>query len=154
MPTPLPLSPLQLKKHGFTTVRIQAVKGGSLKAAPLLKPTIRFKQEPTNANQWRLALTLQLGSQDNTKPFAYEAEIKLHGAVEIIDSFPPESKEQLALVNGFSILYAAAREMLLNVTSRSAYGPLTLPTLSFVQLVAEALKQKAEPPKTDAPAPA
>jgi preprotein translocase subunit SecB len=151
MPTALPLSPLQLKEHGFTTVRIQAVEGGSLKADPSLKPAIWFEQVAAKPNQWRLALTLQLGSQDPAKLFAYEAELKLQGLVEVADGFLQDRKEQLALVNGFSILYSAAREMLLNITARSVYGAVTLPTISFVSLVKEATQPKAPAQSPAAP---
>jgi preprotein translocase subunit SecB len=147
---PLPLSPLQLKEHGFTAVRIQAMEKGSSAAEPSLTTGIWFEQVPTNANQWKLVLTLQLGSKDAAKPFAYEAEIKLQGLVQVSDGFLQEQKEQLALVNGFSILYSAAREMLLNITARSAYGAMTLPTISFVNLVKEKT-QKATAPENPQP---
>jgi preprotein translocase subunit SecB len=96
-------------------------------------------------------LTLQLGSEEATKPFAYEAELKLQGLVQVNDGFLEERKELLALVNGFSILYSAAREMLLNITARSGKGALTLPTISFVNLVKDAI-QKLTPPETPNPA--
>ena len=136
-----PLSPLQLKQHGFINVHIQAVETGSTKAEPSLVPVIWHQQDPNNPNQWRLILTLKLGSADATKPFAYEAEIKLQGLVEVTDNRLQEQKELLALVNGFSVLYSAAREMLLNVTARSAHGAVTLPTVSFVSLVKGALQK-------------
>ena len=60
-----------------------------------------------------------------------------------------ERKETMALVNGFSILCSASKEMLLNITARSAYRPVSLPALSFVSLVQEARKQKS---KASAPA--
>ena len=56
-------------------------------------------------------------------------------------------KEQLSLVNGFSVLHSAAREMLLNITGRCACGSVTLPTLNFVPLVAQARNQKADTQK-------
>lgn len=142
---------MQLKEHGFTTVRIQAVDGGSPTAEPSLRPAIWFEQEPSSPNQWRLRLSLHLGSQDPAKPFAYEADIKLQGKVQVSDSFPQDRKEQLALVNGLSLLYSAAREMLLSITARSVYGALTLPTVSFVNLVKEATQPKP-PPQDPVPA--
>lgn len=51
----------------------------------------------------------------------------------------------MALVNGFRILYSASREMLLTITARSAHGPVSLPTLSFLALSKEARKPKTEP---------
>lgn len=142
----LRLSPLQLREHGFTTVRVQAVAGGSLSNQPSLRPGISFERQAANPNQWRLALSLQLGSKDPTKAFAYEGEMEIHGLVEVTGKNVPEDrKEQLALVNGFSLLYSAAREMLLNITSRSKPGGVTLPTISFVTMVKEETEPKSPP---------
>jgi len=152
---PPPLSPLQLKEHKFTNLRVKSIEGGSGSASPSLKPSIWFEAVANIPNQWRLVLTLELTSADPAKPFLYEADIQVQGTVEVNDGFPADKKEQLALVNGLSVLYSAAREMLLNITARSAHGAVNLPTLSFVQLVAEALKQKAEtqqPASTQVPA--
>ena len=146
-----PLSPLQLKDHRFTHLRVTSIEGGSATAEPSLKPTIWYEPVPNTADQWKLVLTLQLASADPAKPYAYEAEIKIQGLVQVTDGFMQAKKEQLALVNGLSILYSAAREMLLNITSRSASGAVSLPTLSFVNLVAEAIKQRAQPPAQPQP---
>ena len=147
-----PLSPLQLKDHKFTNVRLKAIEGGTATAAPSLKTSILFETVPNTPNQWRLVLTLELASADPTKPFLYEADIQIQGTVEVNEGFPPEKKEQLAIVNGLSVLYSALREMLLNITARSANGAVTLPTLSFVKLVNDALKQRAEQAKAAAAA--
>jgi preprotein translocase subunit SecB len=152
---PPPLSPLQLKEHKFTNLRVKSIEGGSATAARSLKPSIWFEAVANTPNQWRLVLTLELTSADPAKPFVYEADFQVQGTVEVNDGFPPDKKEQLALVNGLSVLYSAAREMLLNITARSAYGAVNLPTLSFVKMVADALKQRAEQPApAAAPAPA
>jgi preprotein translocase subunit SecB len=141
----LRLSPLQLREHGFTTVRVHAIDNGSLTNPPSLKPAISFERQSTNPNQWRLVLSLQLGSQDAVKAFAYEGEMKVQGLVEVTGVVPEDRKEQLALVNGFSLLYSAAREMLLNITARSKHGGVTLPTISFVSMVKEATEPKTTP---------
>ena len=148
---PPPFSPLQLVEHKFTNLRVKSIEGGSATAAPSLKPSIWF--EAVANTQWRLVLTLELTSADPTKPFLYEADFQVQGTVEVKDGFPPDKKEQLAVVNGLSILYSAAREMLINITARSAYGAVNLPTLSFVKLVADAWKPRAEPPAPAAPLP-
>lgn len=138
-----PLSPLQLKEHHFTNLRVKAIEGGSPSAEPMLKPEVWFERVPSTTDQWKLILNLQLASADAAKPFLFEAEIQIQGLVHVTEGFPEDRKEQLALVNGFSVLYSAAREMLLNITARSG-GAVNLPTLSFVNLVQEARKQKAE----------
>ena len=43
-------------------------------------------------------------------------------------------RKQRSLVNGISILYGVAREMVTTVTSRSAHGQMLLPTLNFSAL--------------------
>lgn len=139
-----PLSPTQLKDHRFTAVTVKTIEGADPNAQPSLKPSIWFQPVPDSRDQWRLVLTLLLTSADPSKPFPYEAELQLQGLVQVTDGLAQERKEQLALVNGFSVLYSAAREMLLNITARSAYGAVTLPTLSFVSLVTKARKQKTE----------
>lgn len=141
----LRLSPLQLREHGFTTVRVHAVDNGSLTNSPSLKPAISFERQSANPNQWRLILSLELGSRDAVKAFAYEGEMKVQGLVEVTGNVPEDRKEQLALVNGFSLLYSAAREMLLNITARSRHGGVTLPTISFVSMVKEATEPKTTP---------
>jgi len=60
---------------------------------------------------------------------------------EIQADFPAEKREQLATVNGLSVLYSSVREMLLMMTTRSGHGTMCLPTLSFVEVVAEKIAQ-------------
>jgi preprotein translocase subunit SecB len=148
-----PLSPTQLKDHRFTNIRVKAVEGGSPTAEPVLKPSIWFESVPNTSDQWRLVLTLHLTSANPVKPFPYEADLQLQGLVQSHDSLPEERKEQVSLVNGFSVMYSAAREMLLNITARSAYGAVTLPTLNFTSLVAKARKQTVAKKQKAPPAP-
>jgi preprotein translocase subunit SecB len=149
-----PLSPLQLKEHHFTNIRVRSIDGGKADGASSFKPTIWFDHVPNSPNQWRIVLTIQCLNEDPAKPYLYEADIMVQGIVEVNEGFPEDKKEQLAIVNGLSILFSAVREMLLNITARSAYGGITLPTFSFVNLVGEALKQKAEQAKPTPAAPA
>jgi preprotein translocase subunit SecB len=147
------MSPLQLKDHRFTRVAVKVIEGGDSSAVPSFEPTIWFEPVPETVNQWKLALAVKLASADSTKPFSYEAEIQVQGLVQTDDGFPEERREQLAVVNGLSILYSAVREMLLNITARSASGAVTLPTLSFVEMVTEARKQKTEAGQRPSPVP-
>jgi preprotein translocase subunit SecB len=139
------LSPLQMKDHRFTNLRVKSLEFGSTSAKPSLRPTIWFEPVPETTNQWRLILTVVIASADATKPYAYEAEVQLQGLVEALEALPEERRQQIALVNGFSILYSAAREMLLNITARSAHGSMALPTISFVSMVKQATKPPEKP---------
>jgi preprotein translocase subunit SecB len=101
-----------------------------------------------------LVLTLKIASADLSHPFLYDVDIRVQGIVEMLANMLEDRKEQLALVNGFSILYGAAREMLSTVSARCAHGGVGLPTLSFAELVAEARKQRPEGQPSAAASPA
>lgn len=65
---------------------------------------------------------------------------------------PPED---LAIVNGTSLLWSAVREQVLSLTARMRAGPVMLPTVHFHDLKKQAAQQpvapEAEPPAVSAP---
>ena len=144
-------SPTVLNRVEYTALRGQAIDGFHTGCSRLRRYSANGSAGQRFDGHW---LTHRRFTNRPAKPFAYEAELKLQGLVEVTYGFLQDRKEQLAFVNGFSILYSAAREMLLNITARSVYGAVTLPTISFVKLVADTLNPKEEQPKTAAPAPA
>ncbi|MGD1084237.1 MAG: protein-export chaperone SecB [Verrucomicrobiota bacterium] len=131
------LSPLQLQQHFFTHVSVHANVKGTPKGNLNLEPTFLMQKNAENERQWVLVLRVILKSNDPEAPFLYEADIGIQGLVEIHESFPAERREQVAAVNGLSLLYSAIREIVLNVTARSPNGPVCLPTLNFAEVVAE-----------------
>jgi len=150
------ISPLQLKQHFFTLLSIRANAKGAAEAEISLEPTISFQKKGEQSNQWALALRVVLKSAKPEAPFLYEVEAEIQGLVEVHNSFAPEKREQLAVINGLGLLYSAVREMLLNVTARSARGALALPTLNFVEIVANLsgpqVSQASPPEKSETPA--
>ena len=56
---------------------------------------------------------------------------------------------KLLYINGSSMLYSAAREFIITITSRGPWGAVTLPTHSFLeQFKKEAKKTEKQPKKT------
>lgn len=150
----LPLSPLQLKHYCFTTIALRAVYKGTDKGEPTLEPSVECKPDKELPNHWRLALTLQLRSASADKPFLYEGDFQVVGLVEVAESFPPDKREQLARVNGLSLLYSAVREMVLNLSTRCARGRLCLPVLNFTELLTTSTPEPSRAaPKTHAAKP-
>lgn len=147
-----PLSPLQLKQHSFTRIEILANPKGAATGQVSLTPELSYQKDATNPNQWMLGLRVILKSASFETPFFYEVDINVQGLVEMNEAIAAEKREQIAVVNGLSILYSAIREMLLNITSRSVHGALGLPTLSFVdaltQHIAQEKKEKEHSPAT------
>jgi preprotein translocase subunit SecB len=145
----IPLSPLQLRSHWFTHISVHANPGGTPDGPLTLDPVISFEKNAENQNQWILALQIITKSSDLQKPFLYQADIAIQGVVEVREDFQADKRDQLAVVNGLSILYSAIREMLLTATARSGPGMMCLPTLNFIEMVAnmketEKLKPNAQ----------
>ena len=66
------------------------------------------------------------------------------------DGFPsPEDEEQFVRVNGSSMLYGAAREIVRSLTSRGPWGELMLPGISFYDKGAKPKEEPASAPKSD-----
>jgi preprotein translocase subunit SecB len=132
----IPLSPLELKFHFFTHVSVLANPTGTATGQTSLEPVISSQKNPQNERQWHLGLRVVMKSTDPEKPFVYDTDVAVQGMVEVHETFPADKREQLAEVNGYSLLYSAIREMLLTVTGRSSNGLMCLPTLNFVEIVA------------------
>lgn len=149
------LSPLQLRKHFFTLISIRAIPGGTAAAQQIVEPTVSFKKDPQAPNQWLLTLGIVVKSAKPDAPILYDAQIEMFGVVEVHNGYAPEKAEHLAVINGLSLLYSAIREMFQTVTARCGHGGLTLPVLTFIDVLAN--RPAPEPPAqpaTPSPPPA
>jgi hypothetical protein len=61
----------------------------------------------------------------------YMLDIQAIGVFTIADSVEEGKREQLVFECGAALVYGAIREMVANITSRSAFGRLMLPTPTF-----------------------
>lgn len=134
----IPISALQLKQHFFPVVNVRANASGKENANTALDQHVICLPVIGKANHWHLELFLNQRSVDPKKPFLYDFEFHVVGVVEVSDQTPAEKRQAFAAVNGLSLLYGAAREMLLNVTARSVFGPLNLPSLNFTEVLKQA----------------
>lgn len=72
-------------------------------------------------------------SNETGKKAPYSVHVSTKGFFEWVgQKNDPVEIRDLIVVNGASILYGVIREMVSNVTSRSAAGPLLLPSVSFI----------------------
>lgn len=139
-----PVSPLRLKNYFFTHIELTAEEDGSLENTPDLQPYVQASPAGEDRNSWLLTLGVNLRSHEPQQPFAYRAKFEIQGFVTIDDAYPAENKGELARINGTSLLYSAIREMVLNLTARSAHGPLYLPILNFAEIFAGAEKEQKD----------
>lgn len=144
------LSPLQLLKYDFEGVSIKSVT--EYKADTSFSPGLVFFPgnlsiaadtgyaliEETDAySDFGIKLGLRVGPKlDNEAP--YVIDIGVHGVVRMHfiqnKSDLAEDRRQRAVVNGISLLYGVAREMVSTITSRAIHGLMLLPALNFSDL--------------------
>lgn len=62
----------------------------------------------------------------------YDLDILAVGFFKIDTDTPQDKRKEVASILGANLLYGAARELLYQLTSRSPYEPINLPTTSFV----------------------
>ena len=143
------LSPMQLMEYTFDGVSVMPVEG--YEAEPEFAPGLVFfpgklamsaetglvlLDEQEKYTDFGVKLTLRVGPKEGTQA-PYIVQISVRGTVRmhlIQAQGQSEERRVRALVNGASLLYGAVREMVNTITSRSAHGPLLLPSLSFQDL--------------------
>ncbi|MFA7167171.1 MAG: hypothetical protein WC124_15190 [Desulfoplanes sp.] len=94
---------------------------------PEVRITNKMALKENDKNIFRLTLEICFG--DNDQHCSYVGRVKVVG----IFSTPPDlnEKEKKVFINGSSILYSAAREFILSITSRGPNIPLILPAARF-----------------------
>ena len=133
-------SALQLERYFFIKVQIEAMQ----KCAPGAQSTVQTKLEVgknAEENRYMVALTINLAASEGQLP-PYTGEIVVVGFFIVLDGFPKDDKDRLVGVNGASILYGAARELIINTTARGPWPPVVLPCMNF---------QASEPQTESAP---
>lgn len=139
------LSPLQLLEYAVDSVEIRAVDGyDNAKRDPaLVMPPqgmrmasdigIAVLQEAASYSDFGLRFKLSVTAEPGTM-LPYAVQVSMVGTVRMHDEPDRDKRQALALVNGISLLCGAARDVVAQITSRSRYGQMLLPTLNFAKL--------------------
>ena len=96
----------------------------------MLQCQVEIGQAMDNQNHFQLTLRLRLDSQPNEQA-TYTGEIDAVGLFRVDENWP-DNKATLVQTHGASVLFAAIRELVLNITSRGPWPPVQLNTFSFV----------------------
>lgn len=142
-PKPLNASPLRILSHTFSRIRVDAAEGEEAPGGISLKTQRNVLPHREDERKFWLTLAIQFGSQEEEVIAPYSGELVIEGEFEVAPNFPLEKAKPLVEVTGASILYGACREMLANLTARSTFGMISLPSVSFV----EPLPPKKKSPK-------
>lgn len=145
-PSPLQLEGYFLKKLSFTVddgllPQVETSKDVEIGVeVPVEYPPISLAVEPeirivdAGEKLWRCDLTVKCGDPRKVKKseLPYSLEVGFVGLIRIAGSIPEDHAEQLVRVNGPALLYSAAREVVLTLTSRSPGPPFLLPSVTFL----------------------
>lgn len=134
----IPLSPLQLKQHLFTAVNVRTNQEGRKDGPVILDQHVVHQRISEKPDRWHLEIHLNHRSAEAKHPFFYDVELHIIGIVEVDDTIDLKKRDVVAAVNGLSLLYGAAREMVLNITARAPHGPFCLPSLNFLEVLSQA----------------
>lgn len=149
-------SPLQLLQCSFESVNVTSVPdfdGDDRDPAFLMNPAgMKLSSETavqdleTNAefSDYAIRFVVAFEPKDaNAIPYRGElvlqAQVRMHGAKSELD------RKQLAVVNGVSLIYGIARDMVCTITGRGVHGQMLLPTLNFRSLAESVQLDEAAP---------
>lgn len=102
-------------------------------------------QNPDNELEWIFRLNITL--DDKESKFPYEFIIRLTGFFNVSEDCEPKMREQLATINGPSILFSAAREILATVSARSRFVSIFLPPVRFFGMTKKEPEPESAGPK-------
>ena len=137
-------SPLQLERHFFTKIHVDAHRDGDPSAKVELRSEVDVARAAQDPKRYQLTLRLKLLPSADKKPH-YTAEIHVIGLVRVVGNWPEAKVLRLVEANGPALLYGAAREMLCNLTARGPWPMLCLHSVTFVQPNPPAIPQPSAP---------
>jgi preprotein translocase subunit SecB len=141
-------SPISIIAHEFREIKVKAAEEDKPQGSLSLKFNRKWGASENDPLKWILELTVEFGGDDVKAQAPYEGLMVIEGLFEIHKAYPEEKRDSLIKVTGASILYGACREMLANLTARSAHGIISLPSVSFIEAASKPPSQKVIKKKT------
>ena len=148
-------TPLLLEEYFFSHVKVSADPGASgaeNNNAPEFKTKVDVIKTKEDNGSYQVSLSISSYPESEEKRTAYTVELVAIGFFSVNAEWKDPMK--LLEVTGASILYAAAREFLITITSRGPWGAIMLPTTSFLVMYnkkqesptqGEGVKEKGQP---------
>ncbi len=140
------LSPIQTRSHWIRRVNFEPLD------IPLENSSYeaRISLEHAKPDQyWRVLIKVVFGGKHPAQA-QHNGLIEFEGIFDVHPDFPEDKVEELVRMNGGAILYSAVRELVLNLTARSKYGPFEMPTIDarmFIKPPKKAAAKEAAPKK-------
>ena len=139
-------SPLKVKNYFVTGLSVKAnpiVEGTQIPLAgtPNVVTKVEAAQHADNKRDWKVAF--QLNCEPTEKIGSYVVSMELIGFFEVDNDLPEDRIGDVVAANAPAILYSAARELILLITGRGPFPPLSLPSATFIDETPSS-KKKAE----------
>lgn len=82
--------------------------------------------------RWRCELTVESKNKEELN-HPYRFRITYVGFFRVVEEYPSNLVERMVRANAPALLYSAAREALLPLTSRGRYPAIVLPSVTFIE---------------------
>jgi len=131
--------PLQLEESFFDAVSLEVVPeyvpdGEGRPRQHGVEVHLNLATLDDNPGMWRVTLDLTDKDVEGETP-RYHFRLRIVGFFRWVrGDHPEQAVAQIVTANGASILYSSAREYLLMLTSRTPWGQISLPTMSFADV--------------------
>ncbi|MFO7535357.1 MAG: protein-export chaperone SecB [Kiritimatiellia bacterium] len=147
-------SALQLKQYIVTELSLSANRKFDLEkdvhfSVPDVVGEPICTPDEKNGREWQIVLKLKHSqSVESNSPYFFMIEIV--GLFSVDKSVLEEKIPEFVRVNGASVLYSSAREILRSTMTMGPYLPILLPTISFCDSKSSTIEKKLLKPRKKA----
>ena len=151
--SPLELNFHYIKEFSFSVTERYVDKNLSNVQVGSPQIAVEVKAEKINDSlrDWRIEVLIET-EEGTVSEFPYSFRTVLVGFFHVGDQWLDNRVENLAKVNGTSLLFSAAREALVTMTSRTGFPATVLPVVMFTPLAQQAPEPQTAPAPESAPA--
>jgi preprotein translocase subunit SecB len=138
-------TPLQLEEYFFPHVKVSAdpeAVGPDGTAKCDFGINVNSIKTADETGSFQVSLVISSSPESEKQRIPYSIELAVIGFFRVSPDWPDPHK--LLEINGASILYAAAREFIITITSRGPWGAFMLPTASFLKIYTQKYAVKTE----------
>lgn len=127
------MTPLVVESYFFPHVNVTAdpqyKPTGQAEKTPHFDIKVSAEDSPQNGIR-QVVVEIYSAAENEDEHQAYTVDLVCIGLFKVAPDYP--EPEKLLRISGAAMLYSAAREFLLTITSRGPWGALTLPMASFI----------------------
>ncbi len=137
-------SPLNLTKYFFTKTTIEANPEHNPKNERGFSVDISARLTKISTEKYQLEFNINI-KEDKAANCPYFGDVQVVGVFSIKNETSPTDKVTIIHIEGGELLYSAAREHILSITSRGPWGGVILPTIGHpTEKDIEALRESAK----------